>query len=67
VELLWSPELNLALARLPRWAEKVAWLDADGQNALRHDLDQLWAENNRATDGTTAVESEYLEVRAIKS
>ncbi len=42
-------------------------LDAEGQNALRHDLEQLWADNNHATDGTTQVESEYLEVRATKS
>ena len=42
-------------------------LDAEAQNALRHELEQLWADNNRATDGTTQVESEYLEVRAIKS
>src|SRR5580765_3489441 len=41
-------------------------LDADGQNALRADLEGLWAENNQATDGTTRVESEYLEVRAKK-
>ena len=41
-------------------------LDADGQAALRKDLEDLWAENNRATDGTTQVESEYLEVRATK-
>ncbi|MDQ3221505.1 MAG: SAM-dependent methyltransferase, partial [Acidobacteriota bacterium] len=39
--------------------------DADGQAALRADLEQLWTDNNRATDGTTEVESEYLEVRAI--
>ncbi|MEQ1922303.1 MAG: SAM-dependent methyltransferase, partial [Pyrinomonadaceae bacterium] len=42
-------------------------LGAEAQNALRHDLEQLWADNNRATDGTTQVESEYLEVRAIKT
>ncbi len=41
-------------------------LDADGQAALRSDLEALWAEHNQATDGTTAVESEYLEVRAVK-
>lgn len=41
-------------------------LDAEAQNALRHDLEQLWADNNRATDGTTQVESEYLEVRAVR-
>ena len=42
-------------------------LDADAQNALRSDLEQLWTEQNRATDGTTEVESEYLEVRALRS
>ena len=42
-------------------------LDADAQNALRSDLEQLWTEQNRATDGTTEVESEYLEVRAVRS
>lgn len=41
-------------------------LDADGQAALRSDLEQLWTSNNQATDGTTAVESEYLEVRATR-
>lgn len=41
-------------------------LDADGQDALRADLETLWTEHNQATDGTTAVESEYLEVRAVK-
>ena len=40
-------------------------LDADGQAALRSDLETLWTENNHATDGTTQVESEYLDVRAI--
>ena len=44
-----------------------ASLDADGQAALRQDLEALWTENNSATDGTTEVESEYLEVRAIKA
>lgn len=42
-------------------------LDAEGQNALRSDLEKLWSENNKATDGTTEVESEYLEVRAVKA
>lgn len=44
-----------------------AALDADGQAALRRDLEKLWAENNLATDGTTRVESEYLEVTAVCS
>ena len=42
-------------------------LDAEGQNALRGDLEKLWSDNNQATDGTTQVESEYLDVRAIKA
>src|SRR4029077_4520540 len=42
-----------------------AALSEDGQAALRADLEQLWSANNRATDGTTEVESEYLEVVAI--
>ena len=42
-------------------------LDADGQAALRSDLERLWAEHNRATDGTTQVEGEYLEVIAKRS
>ena len=41
-------------------------LDAKGQDALREDLVQLWTEHNTATDGTTAVDAEYLEVIAIR-
>ena len=41
-----------------------AALDAAGQQALRADLEQLWTANNVATDGTTRVESEFLEVEA---
>ncbi len=41
-------------------------LDADGQAALRHDLEQLWSQHNRATDGTVYLESEYLEVQAVR-
>lgn len=43
-----------------------AALDAEGQAALRQDLEKLWAENNLAADGTTHVRSEYLEVTAIR-
>ena len=42
-------------------------LDEAGQAALRADLEALWKEKNRATDGTTEVESEYLEVLATKA
>jgi ubiquinone/menaquinone biosynthesis C-methylase UbiE len=43
-----------------------ASLGEDGQAALRRDLTRLWSEHNLATDGTTHVESEYLEVVATK-
>jgi SAM-dependent methyltransferase len=43
-----------------------AALDANGQSVLRRDLEALWSAHNRATDGTTHVESEYLEVVAIR-
>ena len=42
-------------------------LDEAGQAALRADLEKLWTDNNRATDGTTEVESQYLEVMAVKA
>jgi SAM-dependent methyltransferase len=43
-----------------------AALDEDGRAGLRRDLTRLWSEHNRALDGTTDVESEYLEVTAIR-
>ena len=45
----------------------LAALDEAGQQALRKDLVQLWTENNRATDGSTHVDSEYLHVTAIRA
>lgn len=42
-------------------------LDENGQAALRKDLEQLWSQHNQATDGTTLVEGEYLEVIALKA
>ncbi len=42
-------------------------LDEAGQAALRHDLEQLWTKNNRATDGTTLGDAQYLEVIAVRS
>lgn len=44
-----------------------ATLDATGQAALRADLEQLWAGNNRASDGSTQVESEFLEVEVWRA
>jgi SAM-dependent methyltransferase len=40
-------------------------LDAAGQQSLASQLEALWLEHNTATDGSTAVEGEYLDVRAI--
>jgi len=42
-----------------------ASLDHLNREGLRRDLEQLWTENNRADDGTTRVQSEYLEVVAV--
>jgi SAM-dependent methyltransferase len=42
-------------------------LDENKQAALRTDLEQLWSANNQATDGTTRVDAEYLEVKAVRS
>jgi SAM-dependent methyltransferase len=44
-----------------------AGLDSDQQAALREDLEQLWTQHNRATDGTTQYGGEYLEVIAVKA
>jgi SAM-dependent methyltransferase len=44
-----------------------ARLDKEGQEALASQLEALWSEHNKATDGTTAVEAEYLDVRAIRA
>lgn len=39
-----------------------ASLNDDGRKALRDDLTALWSQNNMATDGTTHVLAEYIEV-----
>jgi SAM-dependent methyltransferase len=44
-----------------------AALDEAGQSALRRDLEQLWTEHNSATDGTTRILADYLEVRATRA
>jgi ubiquinone/menaquinone biosynthesis C-methylase UbiE len=41
-----------------------ARLAEDGRESLERDLGRMWAAHNRATDGTTAIEAEYLEVVA---
>lgn len=44
-----------------------AALDADKQAELRRELEHLWAKHNQATDNTTYVEGEYLEVIATRN
>jgi len=39
-------------------------LDGQSQSRLFQDLVTLWSDHNLATDGTTRVEAEYLEVIA---
>lgn len=46
--------------------QAAAALDTAGREALRGDLEQLWAANNAATDGTTQVDAEILEVVAVR-
>ena len=43
-----------------------ARLDKAGQEAMASELEKLWTENNLANDGTTKVEVEYLDVRAVR-
>ena len=43
-----------------------AALDDAGRDALRGDLEQLWTEHNSDTDEATSIESEYLEVVAVR-
>jgi SAM-dependent methyltransferase len=43
-----------------------ASLDAKGQEELRSELVNLWSANNKAADGTTRVEAEYLEIIATR-
>lgn len=42
-----------------------ASLEDQGRQSLRRDLERLWMEHNRADDGTTRVQSEYLEVVGV--
>ena len=44
-----------------------AALDEMGQEALRNDLEQVFSDFNRATDGTTSLEAEFLEVIAVRN
>jgi SAM-dependent methyltransferase len=41
-------------------------LDADGQAALRQDLEQLWSWHNQSANGIVSFGAEYLEVQAVR-
>ncbi len=41
-------------------------LDPQSQLALATELESLWTEYNKATDGTTSLDAEYLDVRATR-
>ncbi len=48
-------------------ARAFASLDAEFQGRLRTELVGLWSANNQATDGTTKIDAEYLEVIATRA
>ena len=43
-----------------------ASIKEDAQHQLREELSDLWSRHNRATDGTTRVDAEYLQVVAVR-
>jgi SAM-dependent methyltransferase len=43
-----------------------ASVGVEAQQQLRHELTDLWSRHNRATDGTTKVDAEYLQVVAVR-
>jgi len=43
-----------------------ASIGAQAQQELRDELTDLWSRHNRATDGTTKVDAEYLQVVAVR-
>ena len=45
----------------------LAALPADGQQALRQELEQMWTDNNLAGAGATHIDAEYLEVIALRT
>lgn len=67
-EFLMSPDEVVEHFRLFYGPTQKAFenLDDEKRTALRSDLVALWREHNRASDGSTRVESEYLEVKAIR-
>ncbi len=44
-----------------------ASIEEEAQQQLRGELTDLWSRHNRATDGTTRVDAEYLQVVAVRA
>src|SRR5690348_13427718 len=44
-----------------------AAIGEEAQQQLRDELTELWSRHNRATDGTTRVDAEYLQVVAVRA
>jgi hypothetical protein len=44
-----------------------ASIGEEAQRQLRDELTGLWSRHNRATDGTTRVDAEYLQVVAVRA
>jgi hypothetical protein len=44
-----------------------ASIGEEAQQQLREELTGLWSRHNRATDGTTKVDAEYLQVIAVRA
>jgi len=64
-----SPKENVAFFRQyfgPTQAT-FARLDTAGQAALAEQMEAMMTEQNTATDGTTCVDAEYLEVQAVRA
>lgn len=48
-------------------AKAFASLDTAAQTSLRKDLTDLWSSHNQATDGTTKVDAELLQIIAVRA
>jgi len=62
-----AESVNLYLTYYGPTLRAYANCSPEKQALLRRDLEKLWSDHNQATDGTTRVISEYLEVIAIRA
>jgi SAM-dependent methyltransferase len=68
-EFPFSPKETVEFYRQYFGPTQVAFsrLDEAGQLSFRSQMEALWAEHNTATDGSTRVEAEYLDVRVFRA